>query len=266
MITPIITLTTDFGTAAPYAAAMKGVLLSINPDAHLIDLTHEIPPQNVVYAGFFLAGALPFFPKSAVHLVVVDPGVGTDRAILCIDLAGSRLIGPDNGFWCALSKKLDARPNVYRVDCQRWQLPMVSNTFHGRDRMAPAAARLSLGYATESLGEKTTQWCQLDDGPAKVADSEIHGKIVFIDGFGNLITNISSGDLQKIDTPFEVELAGRTVSQCAKTYGDAAPGTSIAILSSFDLLEIAICQGNAELSFSAGVGACVVVRGRKLPG
>ena len=100
-----ITLTTDFGTASPYVAAMKGVLLSINPEARLVDLTNEIPPQNVSLVGFFLAGAVPFFPNSAVHLVVVDPGVGTDRAIICVDLAGCQLIGPDNGFWCALSRK-----------------------------------------------------------------------------------------------------------------------------------------------------------------
>ncbi len=262
MTVPLITLTTDFGTASPYVAAMKGVILSINPDAQLVDLSHEIPPQNIPYTGFFLAGALPYFPKSAVHLVVVDPEVGTDRAILCVDIAGCRLIGPDNGFWLPLSQKLQAEPKVYRVDYLRWQLPKTSHTFHGRDRMAPVAARLSLGYAPESFGEKTQQWRQLAVKTAKVNSSEICGEVVFVDGFGNLISNISSDDLQKIDTPFEVEIAGKTVTECTQTYSQTPPGTPIALLSSFDLLEIAISQGSAELFFSAGVGACVAVRGR----
>jgi S-adenosyl-L-methionine hydrolase (adenosine-forming) len=259
-----ITLTTDFGTASPYVAAMKGVLLSVNPNARLVDLTHEVPPQNVAYAGFFLAGALPYFPKSAVHLVVVDPGVGTDRNILCVDLGGCQLVGPDNGFWSALSQKLDLEPSVYRVDCLRCQLSIVSHTFHGRDKMAPAAARLSLGHPPQSLGERTKEWCELEQDFPSVVGSEVHGKVIFIDGFGNLITNIASIDIQKIDTPFEVEIAGKTVRQIVRTYADAAPGTPLALLSSFNLLEIAICQGSAELFFSAGVGACVVLRRRKL--
>jgi hypothetical protein len=260
----LITLTTDFGTASPYVAAMKGVILDINPDAQLVDLTHEIPPQNIAPAGFFLAGALPFFPKSAVHLVVVDPEVGTDRAIICVDLAGCRLIGPDNGFWFPLSQRLQAQPNVYRIDHQRWQLHQVSSTFHGRDLMAPAAARLSLGYAPESLGEQTLQWYKLEASAVKVTSEEICGEVVFVDGFGNLITNISSDDLQKIHTPFTVELAGKTVQRFVKTYAEADPGTPVALLSSFNLLEIAVCRGSAELFFLAGVGACVVLRGRKL--
>ena len=218
-----ITLTTDFGTASPYVAAMKGVLLSGNPDARLVDLTHEIPPQNVSYAGFFLAGALPYFPKSAVHLVVVDPGVGTDRDVLCVDLAGCRLVGPDNGFWSALSHKTEVQPNVYRVDCQRWQLPNVSSTFHGRDLMAPVAARLSLGHPPESLGKRTKEWCQLEPDSPTVIGSEIHGKIIFIDGFGNLITNISSIDIQKIGSPLEVELNGKTLRQTGDSMLTCAP-------------------------------------------
>jgi len=174
----IITLTTDFGTVSPYVAAMKGVLLGINPDARLIDLTHDVPPQNIVHAGFFLAGAVPYFPASAVHLVVVDPGVGSSRAILCIELAGHVLVGPDNGFWCVLSQRLAARPNVYRVDEKCWGLPRVSNTFHGRDLMAPVAARLSQGYAPESVGECFENWCRLDQPGARVTGSEIRGTII----------------------------------------------------------------------------------------
>jgi S-adenosylmethionine hydrolase len=261
----IITLTTDFGTKSPYVAAMKGVLLASNPGANLIDLTHEVPPQNIRFASFFLAGALPFFPKPAVHLVVVDPGVGSSRAILCVDLDGCILVGPDNGFWCPLCQKLKAQPKVYRVDSQHWQLPRVSATFHGRDRMAPAAGRLSLGYAPESLGERTQAWVDLETSPPMFVGDEIRGEVVFVDGFGNLITNISSEDLKRIPTPVVIEIAGKTINEIKKTYSDVSPGTAIALISSFDLLEIAICQGSAELFLSAGVGACVVLRKKKLP-
>jgi S-adenosylmethionine hydrolase len=256
----LITLTTDFGTKSPYVAAMKGVLLKSNPGAVLMDLTHEVPPQNVRYAGFFLAGALPYFPNPAVHLVVVDPGVGSQRAILCVDLAGCQLIGPDNGFWRPLSRRLQAEPKVYRVDGERLQLPERSHTFHGRDRMAPVAARLSMGYAPESLGERTDDWVDLEERVPEVIGDEIHGEVVFVDGFGNLITNISSEYLQRIARPFVVEIAGKTLCEFKNTYSDVRPGTALVLLSSFDLLEIAICQGNAELFFSAGVGACVHLR------
>src|SRR5579862_8259332 len=120
MSASVITLTTDFGTASPYVAGLKGVLLSLNPQANLVDLTHQVPPQNIAYAGFFLAGALPFFPSTAVHLVVVDPGVGSDRAILCVEIAGRVLVGPDNGFWCDLARQLKTQPNVFQIDNQRW--------------------------------------------------------------------------------------------------------------------------------------------------
>lgn len=239
---------------------MKGVLLAINPEAHLVDLTHEVPPQNISYAGFFLAGALPFFPKSAVHLVVVDPGVGSSRAILCVDLAGCCLVGPDNGFWRPLSRQMQVKPRVYRVDCERWELPAVSNTFHGRDRMAPVAGRLSLGYPPESIGEHTDNWLELDESAPQFSGDEVIGKVIFVDGFGNLITNISSKDLKRIPSPFVVELAGKSVLNFNKTYSDVASGMALALLSSFNLLEIAINQGNAELFFSAGVGGSVRVR------
>ncbi len=257
----IITLTTDFGTVSPYVSAMKGVLLGINPDARLIDLTHDVPPQNIVHAGFFLAGAVPFFPRSAIHLVVVDPGVGSSRAILCIELAGHVLVGPDNGFWCVLGERLAARPNVYRVDTESWRLLRVSNTFHGRDLMAPVAARLSLGFAPESVGEHFENWCRLDQSRAQRTGGEINGKIIFVDGFGNLITNIRADDIEQISNPVEIVVGDKIIRGIMRTYSDVKPGEPLALLSSFDLLEIAVCCGNAELLFSAGVGACVILRG-----
>jgi S-adenosyl-L-methionine hydrolase (adenosine-forming) len=259
---PIITLTTDFGAASPYVAAMKGVILRINPAVQLVDLSHAIPPQNIAHAGFFLAGAVPYFPLSALHLVVVDPGVGSERSILCVDLGGHLLLGPDNGFWSPLQRRLMVEPIVHRVDDSRWQLPQVSNTFHGRDRMAPAIARLSLGLAPAALGPRTAQWCELLATGSDTRPGEIRGTIVFIDDFGNLITNITAAEVRTLGEPYEVEVGGKTLRGIMRTYSDVSVGTSLVLLSSFDLLEIAVCQGNAELLFSVGVGACVTLRGR----
>ena len=259
-----ITLTTDFGVASPYVAAMKGVILRINPDVQLLDLSHAIPAQDVAHAGFFLAGAVPYFPTAALHLVVVDPGVGSDRSILCVDLGGHVLIGPDNGFWTPLQRKLATKAIVYRVNDRRLDLPEVSNTFHGRDRMAPAIAHLSLGASPESLGPQVTNWCELPENRPEFVVGEIRGKVVFIDDFGNLITNISSADVRNLREPYELILHDKTLRGIMRTYSDVSAGNPIALLSSFDLLEIAVCQGSAELLFSAGVGACVILRGSSL--
>jgi S-adenosylmethionine hydrolase len=261
-MTSIITLTTDFGTASPYVAAMKGVILRINPAVQLVDLTHAIPAQDVDHAGFFLAGAVPYFPPAARHLVVVDPGVGSDRAIICVVLGEHIVVGPDNGFWNPLQLVLDVEPVVYRVDAARWRLPRVSNTFHGRDLMAPAIAQLTLGQTPESLGERTNRWVRRDSARPEIRSGEIIGKIVFVDGFGNLITNITSKDLQTLNPPYDIEVGSLKLHELMRTYSDVRPGTPVALLSSFNLLEIAVCQANAELLFSVGVGACVTLRER----
>ncbi len=258
----IITLTTDFGASSPYVAAMKGVILRINPAIQLVDLSHVVPAQNVAHAGFFLAGAVPYFPHSALHLVVVDPGVGSDRSILCVDLGGHLLVGPDNGFWSPLQRRLAVEPVVYRIEDNRWQLTQVSHTFHGRDRMAPAIAHLSLGRAPCALGPRVKKWCELAEAQPIVWPGEIRGSIVFIDDFGNLITNITGAHVRALSDAYEVEVGGKTLRGIMRTYSDVSPKNPLALLSSFDLLEIAVCQGNAELLFSVGVGACVILRGR----
>src|SRR5436305_6475893 len=158
---PIITLTTDFGEDSPYVAAMKGVILGINPAVRLVDLSHQIPPQDVRHAAFFLASAIPCFPLGVIHVVVVDPGVGTDRALLYVDVAGHRLLLPDNGCWTLLARQAERPPSVLRLAESRFWRQVVSATFHGRDILAPVAGHLSLGVEPPSLGPVATSWVEL---------------------------------------------------------------------------------------------------------
>src|SRR5262249_34860862 len=155
----IITLTTDFGEESPYVAAMKGVILGINPNARIVDLSHQIPPQDLDYAAYFLAGAIPSFPPQVVHLIVVDPGVGTERALLYVEADGHRLLVPDNGCWTELIGT--AAPRVIRLaETHYWRHP-VSATFHGRDILAPVAGHLSLGVDPRTLGPEVEKWVRL---------------------------------------------------------------------------------------------------------
>jgi S-adenosylmethionine hydrolase len=252
---PLITLTTDFGTASPYVAAMKGVILSLNPAARLVDLSHDIPPQDVRHAAFFLAGAVRYFPAGTIHVVVVDPGVGTERAVLYVELGKQRLLVPDNGCWKVIHLRLGS---IIRVTNRNYWRNEVSNTFHGRDIFAPVAAHLSLGVDPVALGEEATEWANLDGIRMTLIEDGVHGEVVFVDTFGNLITNIVTGPC--VSRSIKVTIGDIAVTQGGKTYGDAAPGTLIALRSSFGLLEIAEVQGSAAKRLSAKVGTPVVVR------
>src|SRR5689334_23663128 len=147
----LVTLTTDFGGGSSYVAAMKGALLTVNPAARLVDLSHDLPPQDLVATAYFLADALPWFPTGTIHVVVVDPGVGTERHLLCVEWRGQHLLVPDNGCWTALIAD-NERPTVHRLAERRFWRPEVSATFHGRDILAPVAGHLSLGVAPADLG------------------------------------------------------------------------------------------------------------------
>src|SRR5262245_5025923 len=159
---PIITLTTDFGADSPYVAAMKGIILGINSQARIVDLSHHIPPQDIAHAGFFLTAAIPFFPPGVIHVVVVDPGVGSERAVLYVEAAGHRLLVPDNGCWTEFAQILPAPPVVRRVSESCYWRPTVSATFHGRDIFAPVAGWLSRGLNPENLGPLVSNWAHLE--------------------------------------------------------------------------------------------------------
>jgi hypothetical protein len=187
----VITLTTDFGTASPYVAALKGVILDIQPEAALLDLTHQIPPQDIHHAAFFLAEAIPYFPSAALHLVVVDPGVGTNRRLVYVEAGPHRLLAPDNGVLSWLHQRYPPRRAIHLTETHYWR-PEVSATFHGRDILAPVAALVSRGLDPGQLGPEAGPLVPLAlPAPSRIADT-LHGEVVFVDHFGNLLTNLRS--------------------------------------------------------------------------
>jgi S-adenosylmethionine hydrolase len=255
---PIVTLTTDFGEDSPYVAAMKGVILAINPKARLVDLSHAIPPQDVRHAAFFLAAAIPCFPRGVMHVVVVDPGVGSERALLYVEVEGQRLLVPDNGCWTEIAS---VRPAVVRrlAEPVYWRHP-VSATFHGRDILAPVAGHLSRGVDPAALGPLVTDWVRLPGRPPNVRPGEIRGEVVFVDHFGNLITNVPGEAFQPLTAGLvRISVADREIPRHVRTYADAEPGALVALVGSTGRLEIAVVQGSAAERLHLGVGTPVLV-------
>jgi S-adenosylmethionine hydrolase len=258
---PLITLTTDFGEGSPYVAAMKGVVLSINPRARLLDLGHAIGPQDLRHAAFFLRSALPYFPAGTLHVIVVDPGVGTERAALYVEAGGQRLLVPDNGCWTPLARGAAEPPRVRRLAEPRYWRPEVSATFHGRDVFAPAAAHLSLGVDPALVGPAVSDWVRLEFPEPVLAPDRLSGEVVFVDNFGNLITNIPAAAYADwAERPVRVAAGDREVTHRVRTYGEAAPGALVALTSSVGTLEVAIVQGNAARQLGLGTGAPVLAQ------
>jgi S-adenosylmethionine hydrolase len=252
----LVTLTTDFGDGSSYVAAMKGVLLAVNPAAHLLDLSHRLPPQNLTAAAYFLVDTLPWFPPGTIHVVVVDPGVGTGRAILCVEWNGQTILVPDNGCWTSLLRPSDPLPAVYRLEERRYWRPTISATFHGRDIFAPAAGHLSLGVAPAELGPPVTDWVRITLPQPVVSAGGVRGEVVVVDPFGNLVSNIPAS----LAPPGAgVRIAGQPVPRRVRTYGDAEPGALVALIGSSDRLEVAVVQGSAAARLGVGVGAPVEI-------
>jgi S-adenosylmethionine hydrolase len=253
----LVTLTTDFGVGSSYVAALKGSLLGVNPAASLLDLTHALPPQDLVATAYFLADALPWFPAGAVHVVVVDPGVGTERALLCVAWNGSTLLVPDNGCWTPLLTDTGPPPEVYRLTDRRFWRSEVSPTFHGRDILAPVAGHVSRGVRPADLGPRVADWVMLRlPQPVNTADG-VRGEVVLVDRFGNLVTNIRAPGLPQAA---QVRLLGGEAVRLVRTYGEAEPGAVVALIGSSGRLEVAAVNGSAAARLGLGVGAAVTVR------
>lgn len=261
---PIITLTTDFGEDSPYVAAMKGVLLSINPGARIVDLTHLIPPQDIWHAAFFLTEAIPFFPAQALHVVVVDPGVGTSRAILYVEAGHHRLLVPDNGAITLLARKYGVRVARRITEARFWRAD-VSATFHGRDIFAPVAGYLGMGLDPAELGPSVNHWLELEIPAPTTEGDNLHGTALFIDHFGNLLTNLPLARLPK--QPLRLQLRGdsgglpleRSV-RVVRSYGEAATGELIALASSGGWWEFAIVNGSAAQELGVRRGDPIIAR------
>jgi S-adenosylmethionine hydrolase len=261
MADPLITLTTDFGLAAPYVAAVKGVILGFNPAVRLIDLSHALPPHDVYHAAFFLASSVVYFPDDTLHVVVVDPGVGGERAVLYVEVANQRLLVPDNGCWVPLIDKSEHEPRVRKLTEQRYWASAISSTFHGRDIFAPVAGHLSLGLDPKELGPRVTQWVTLEKRKPTPETEGLTGEVEFIDDFGNLITNLPGEILNRLaGRPHWVCVGETVVPRCVRTYADAQPGELVALISSNGALEVAVAQGSAAKALNLGVGARVTVR------
>lgn len=249
----LVTLTTDFGDGATYVAAMKGALLAVDPEARVIDLSHRLPPQDLVATSYFLSDTLSWFPPATIHVVVVDPGVGTDRALLCAEWNGQVILAPDNGCWTSVVR-VDQTPRVYRLAERRYWRSTVSATFHGRDILAPVAGHLSLGVRPDELGPSVAEWARLALPEPFVMTEGLRGEVVVVDDFGNLVTNI------RLELPAgPVRIAGTTVSQRVRTYGEAEPGTLVALIGSTGRLEIAVVNGSAARRLGVGAGTSVQV-------
>ena len=271
---PPIVLTTDFGTSDPYVGVIKGVILTINPQATIVDLTHQIQPQNLQQASFILGTSHRFFPTGATHVVVVDPGVGTDRRALLVETPAARFLAPDNGVLShVLEEYLEAPPAetgrvavppgcaAYELTNPEYWLHPVSNTFHGRDIFAPVAAHLSLGVAPKELGQPVADLVWLPLRQSQREARGIRGEVIIADHFGNLITNIPAEWLAKAKE-VKVEVKGRIIPRISRTFHDDSSQPEeelLALVGSHGYLEIAIRDGSAARSLSAAVGEPVVV-------
>ena len=237
----IVTLLSDFGTRDGYAAAMKGVILCRAPRAQIVDLTHDIPPQDIAAGAWALQQAVPFFPRGTIHVAVVDPGVGSSRWPLVVADAGQVLVGPDNGL-LSLAAGLDAQ--AWAIDVARLALSPISATFHGRDVFANVAGHLADGMPIARSGEPVDDWCRLGRLAPMQSETMLEGAVVHIDRFGNLITDLSKAMFDS-RPHWRVLLGDRVVGRVQQTFSSVAPGQWVAYLGSAGYLEIAVRDGSA---------------------
>jgi S-adenosyl-L-methionine hydrolase (adenosine-forming) len=264
----LITLTTDFGLSDSYVAQMKGAILSIAPDVRLIDITHKIPPQDCAVAAAVLADTVAAFPEGTIHLVVVDPGVGTQRRALAVEARGAqeatalRFVAPDNGVLTRVLENRSICRAVQLTESRFWRAS-VSQTFHGRDLFGPVAAHWSLGVDLGEFGPTVDSPLLKLSLPVSISDgSNLYGEVVRTDFFGNLITNISAAQLGQTDRRrLSVEIGTQKIASISRAYQDRAPGELVAVIGSSGMLEIAVCCGHAGEILAVWSGDKVVVRG-----
>ncbi len=262
---PPIAILTDFGYRDHYAGVMRGVIAAIAPEARVIDLTHGVPSQSVVAGALALGQSWRYFPQETIFLAVVDPGVGTRRRAIAIDTrAGVRLVGPDNGLLSVAADEAGFRRAV-ELSSERFRLSGVSATFHGRDIFAPAAAHLWLGTPLRSFGPECRAIEKVSLGAPVVRGKRLTGSVIYVDGFGNLVTNIDRASLSGFQASFPacrllVTIKNGPQIRIVNTYGDAPVGAPLAAFGSFELLEIAVRNGSAADVFGAREGASVTVR------
>jgi S-adenosylmethionine hydrolase len=263
---PIITLLTDFGERDGYVGAMKGVILGIAPHVSLVDISHDIPPQDIPSAAYVLWSTYRFFPPDTIHLVVVDPGVGTERRPIAVQTRHGRFVAPDNGVLGYVLEQEEEWQAVHLTERRFWR-PEISQTFHGRDIFAPTAAHLAAGVPLHEFGPAITDPVAVPFPQVRRLDeARCQACLVYIDRFGNCVTNL----------PAEYPLAGRPAASWGPalsaqlgdhlirglhpTYAAVAPGTSLLLVGSSGFVEIAVREGNAAARFGARAGDLVEFR------
>jgi S-adenosylmethionine hydrolase len=256
-MSPIIALTTDFGHSDAYVGVMKGVIARINPGATVTDLCHGIRAHDLLGGALILRSALPYFPTGTVHVVVIDPGVGTKRKPILVETADQFLIGPDNGVLEPAASAL-GRGRAFCLTNPQFQLAPVSRTFHGRDIFAPAAAHLTLGVPPEAFGPTLDSIHSLDIPEPERKGTGLTGQVLYVDSFANLVTNIPSEGIQD-SGKIVFRLGSQEIMGLAHSYEDVPRGHYLAIAGSWGLIEISQREGRAGDSLKAGLGDVVEV-------
>ncbi len=261
MSNPIITLTTDYGTNDHLVGTLKGVILKINPDVTIVDITHEVAPYDVLDGALAIASAYRYFPARTIHVVIVDPGVGTERRPLLVSGETQYFVAPDNGV-LSLVYEQETALLVRHATAEHYFLQPVSKTFHGRDIFAPVAGWLSKGWQSASMGEEINDYKRFALPKPKAAEGVTQGTVLRMDHFGNLITNFRPDDMPdgalKSGT-LKMQVNGKEVKRLVETFAQGEPGEPVALVGSSGFIEIAVNKGNAARVVGAGRGATVVV-------
>lgn len=256
----IVTLLTDFGLKDEYVGVMKGVILGIHPAARIVDLSHQVPAGDIARAGWLLDWSYPYFPAGTVHAAVVDPGVGTSRKVLCLEYASQFFLAPDNGLLSPLLRTIRS-PRVREVSNRRYALSRISQTFHGRDIFAPAAAYLSKGVKPHRLGPSLRRFQTVSSPiPRKVA-GEIRGRIIAVDRFGNAVTDLTDSLIRSFRTSGSrdpcVRVRRRRIHGISLNYQSVPAGRPLALIGSRGLLEISVHRGSAARTLGLRIGDLV---------
>jgi len=260
---PLITLLSDFGVKDPYVAEMKAVMLSICPEARIIDISHQIEKFNIRMGAFVLVSATSYFPVSTVHVAVVDPGVGTKRRPLIVETRRYFYVGPDNGLLMLSAQKEGIR-HVYNISNPHYMLPTISRTFHGRDIFAPAAAHLAKGCVPSKFGPEIHDYLIPRFAKPRMGKDGLLGEVLYIDDFGNIVSNISTKDLEKVGMKEGCLLYMKFRKKVLKlkfcpSYGEGPVKAPLILIGSSNFLEISVNQGNASKAFKVKIGDSVRV-------
>lgn len=262
MAKPLIAFLSDFGTRDHYAGVMKGVVLSINPDATLVDLSHDLPVHDIAFAAHELAATYKYYPPGTIFVVVIDPGVGSQRRGIVAEVGDWRFVAPDNGVLTAVFQETPPK-KVVELTERRYARPTVSRTFEGRDRFAPAAAWLSKGVHVTALGRPLNDWVTLDLPKPRSEDAVLHGVVIRIDRFGNVVTNLDRKSCEKLTEGIGVlrlTVGGQSIARIVSTYSDIAPGEIGALFGSTDQLECASHEASAAERLGVKIGDAVELR------